>query len=256
MRNPFKRLWQAYERQLERSPVATQVTTSGLLWGLGDLLAQRIEHYEHSRLQTDEASSTPAQVVPGVPKGSSTLQQADQQPTAAAAAAAAPTAAAAETAPTAAAAGDAPSYDWRRAALTGAFGATFIGPIGHFWYLGIDKLCTKWFTPGSASFIATKVIGDTAAMGPFYVTFFFAFGTAAIDNGTWSDFTEKMRKDFVPTLAAEVMVWPVVQTFNFARVPVQHQLLVVNGMTIVDAAFISWARNREDWLGTLLEQWK
>ena len=237
MRNPFKHIWHAYERQLERAPVATQVTTSGLLWGLGDVLAQKIEHYEIRRQQAEEASSTP-QVIPGVHKSSSALQQTNQQPTAAAAA------------------GDALPYDWRRAALTGVFGATLVGPVGHFWYLGIDKACAKFFTPGSAAFIATKVILDTAAMGPFYVSSFFAFGTAFIDGGTWSEFTGKMRKDFVPTLAAEVTFWPVVQTWNFARVPVQHQLLVVNSMTIVDAAFMSWARNHEDWLGTLLEKWK
>jgi protein Mpv17 len=247
MRNPFKQIWHAYERQLARSPVATQVTTSGLLWGMGDLLAQRIEHYEQRRQQANAAASAP-QVVPGVPKSSSSLPQSSQQPPAAAGAA--------EGAAATAAAGDAISIDWRRAALTGVFGATLVGPVGHFWYLGIDKVCAKWLTPGSAAFIATKVIVDTAAMGPFYVSTFFGFGTACIDGGTWSDFTSKMRKDFVPTLAAEVTFWPVVQTFNFARVPVQHQLLVVNSMTIVDAAFMSWARNHEDWLGTLLEKWK
>ncbi len=36
------------------------------------------------------------------------------------------------------------------------------------------------------------------------------------------------------------------------QVPLQHQLLVVNTMTIADAAFMSWARNQEDWLGKAL----
>jgi hypothetical protein len=37
---------------------------------------------------------------------------------------------------------------------------------------------------------------------------------------------------------------------------VQHQLLVVNSMTVLDAAFMSWARNQDDWLGRLLASWK
>jgi protein Mpv17 len=37
---------------------------------------------------------------------------------------------------------------------------------------------------------------------------------------------------------------------------VQHQLLVVNSMTVLDAAFMSWARNQDDWLGRLLDTWK
>lgn len=32
----------------------------------------------------------------------------------------------------------------------------------------------------------------------------------------------------------------------------QHQLLVVNSMTVVDAAFMSWARNQDDWFGRFL----
>lgn len=37
------------------------------------------------------------------------------------------------------------------------------------------------------------------------------------------------------------------QTFNFVRVPVEHQLLAVNFMTLVDASFLSWARGQESW---------
>lgn len=35
------RLWRAYETALERRPIATQAVTSSVLWGAGDLLAQR-----------------------------------------------------------------------------------------------------------------------------------------------------------------------------------------------------------------------
>ncbi len=66
----------------------------------------------------------------------------------------------------------------------------------------------------------------------------------------------QMRTDFWPTLIAEVSIWPVVQAINFAKVPLKHQLLVVNAFTTLDAAFMSWARNREDWFGRLLEQLK
>lgn len=41
------------------------------------------------------------------------------------------------------------------------------------------------------------------------------------------------------------------QSANFAFVPLKHQLLVVNSMTILDAIFMSWARNQDDWFGKL-----
>jgi hypothetical protein len=101
------------------------------------------------------------------------------------------------------------------------------------------------FAPGTAQFIALKVLIDTAVMGPFYVGTFFAYGCAFIDGGGWGEFKRKMATDFVPTLALEVSLWPFVQSINFWKVPVQHQLLVVNSATIVDAAFMSWARNQD-----------
>lgn len=46
---PLKALWGAYERQLERRPVLTQMSTSALLWTSGDVIAQRLEHWEARR---------------------------------------------------------------------------------------------------------------------------------------------------------------------------------------------------------------
>jgi hypothetical protein len=86
-------------------------------------------------------------------------------------------------------------------------------------------------------------------MGPFYVAAFFAWGCALIDFSGMTEFKRKMRVDFVPTLAAEVTFWPVIQGINFSCVPLKHQLLVVNTMTIFDACFMSWSRNQDDWLG-------
>jgi protein Mpv17 len=81
---------------------------------------------------------------------------------------------------------------------------------------------------------------------------FFAWGCALIDHSGWPEFKRKMRVDFLPTLTAEVSIWPIVQSVNFSVVPLQHQLLVINVFTIMDAAFMSWARNQEDWVTKVL----
>ncbi len=39
----IRRSWKAYERTLAEKPVLTQATTSALLWGCGDVLAQRCD---------------------------------------------------------------------------------------------------------------------------------------------------------------------------------------------------------------------
>lgn len=224
MRNPLRALWSAYERTLHRRPVLTQMTTSAVLWGFGDLAAQRLERYEREHAARAAAASAKGKrgakaAAPAQPPGGA-------------------------------------DTDWRRALLTACYGASFVGPVGHFWYLGLDAAVARAFTPGTAQFIALKVLLDTAVMGPFYVSTFFGFGCAFIDGGGWGEFARKMKADFLPTLALEMSLWPVVQSFNFWRVPLQHQLLVVNSATVVDAAFMSWARNQDDWLGKMFARFE
>jgi hypothetical protein len=38
------------------------------------------------------------------------------------------------------------------------------------------------------------------------------------------------------------------------QVPVRHQLLVVNTFSLLDAAFISWVGNQENWYGKILNR--
>ncbi|KAF5836930.1 hypothetical protein DUNSADRAFT_5261 [Dunaliella salina] len=130
-------MWQGYERALHRRPVPTQMATSAVLWGAGDVLAQRVAEGKTSK-----------------------------------------------------------DTDKRRIA-------------------------------------------------------FYAFGSAAIDRSGWQGFKHKIDKDFLSTYMAELVIWPAFQTFNFVKIPVQHQLLAVNFMTLVDASFLSWARNQENWVSTV-----
>jgi hypothetical protein len=39
-----------------------------------------------------------------------------------------------------------------------------------------------------------------------------------MEGGGGAEFKKKMETDFLPTLAAEMAVWPAFQTFNFIRV--------------------------------------
>uniref|UniRef100_A0A7S3VGX4 Peroxisomal membrane protein MPV17 n=1 Tax=Dunaliella tertiolecta TaxID=3047 RepID=A0A7S3VGX4_DUNTE len=186
------RMWQSYERALHRRPVPTQMATSAVLWGAGDVLAQRVAEGKASK-----------------------------------------------------------DIDKRRVGLTSVFGLSFMGPVGHYWYLGLDAMAHKYFAAGSSRLIATKVIVDSLILGPLYVIAFYAFGSAVIDRSGWQGFKHKIDKDFISTYLAELVIWPAFQTFNFVKVPVQHQLLAVNFMTLVDASFLSWARNQENWVSTV-----
>jgi hypothetical protein len=51
---------------------------------------------------------------------------------------------------------DAP-FDARRNLLTCAYGAAFIGPVGHAWYMALDRAARALLTPGSFAFVGGKV---------------------------------------------------------------------------------------------------
>ena len=60
-------------------------------------------------------------------------------------------------------------FSWRRNALTALYGAGFVGPVGHTWYMGLDRAARAMFRPGSFAFVSSKVVADTAVFGPVHV---------------------------------------------------------------------------------------
>jgi len=183
-RLPFRatiaRLAAAYETQLSARPWATQATTSAILWGAGDLLAQRLE----SKLRPDVLA------------------------------------------------------DWRRAGVNTVYGGAFIGPLGHAWLEWLEQARVRSGL-GAVAAVAAKVLADTVVFGPIHVAGYLALPGLACGDSL-DQCTLRVRALFWPTLAAESLAWGVVQTANFALVPVRHQLLVINLVTLADCAFLSW----------------
>lgn len=177
-------VWRGYEHSLRTRPLQTQMVTSTVLWGLGDLFAQRIDG-KHSHNKT-------------------------------------------------------------RTLSTAAYGATVIGPIGHYFYMGMDQVVTRYFKIGTFGFVLAKVLGDELLFGPVHVGGYFAWMTLA-EGGSLQDVKHRIQQDFIPTFMAECLYWPFIQGFNFWKVPVKHQLLVVNTACLADSTFLSWAKAQDDW---------
>ena len=53
------------------------------------------------------------------------------------------------------------------------------GPIGHFFYHGMDKVVTRYFKIGTLGFVLAKVLGDELLFGPVHVGGYFAWMTLA-----------------------------------------------------------------------------
>ncbi|GFQ07955.1 pxmp2/4 family protein 2 [Phtheirospermum japonicum] len=221
------RLWKWYQNCLGTHPIKTQVISSGFIWGFGDIAAQTVTHstaksYHHQITHVRNFSLL-------FPLFFVDLDEDKEL-----------------------------QINWRRVATTGLFGLGFVGPIGHFWYEGLDRVIRSRLKlrPNSFRFVSTKVAVDSIIFGPLDLLLFFTY--MGFSSGkTAAQVKEDVKRDFLPALILEGGVWPIVQVANFRFVPVRYQLLYVNFFCLLDSCFLSWLEQQEDapwkqWFKSLL----
>ncbi|XP_058074345.1 uncharacterized protein LOC131223076 [Magnolia sinica] len=137
--------------------------------------------------------------------------------------------------------------NWKRVATTSMFGFAFVGPIGHFWYEGLDRLIRHRFhlQPKSMRFVTAKVAMDGLIFGPLDLFIFFSYMGLSAGKSV-AQVKEDVKRDFIPALVLEGGIWPLVQVANFRYIPVKYQLLYVNIFCLLDSAFLSWLEQQED----------
>ncbi|XP_022637982.1 mpv17-like protein isoform X1 [Vigna radiata var. radiata] len=148
--------------------------------------------------------------------------------------------------------------NWKRVSTTSLFGLGFVGPVGHYWYEGLDryirlKLMLK---PNSFRFVATKVAVDGFIFGPLDLLVFFTYMGFSSGKSV-PQIKEDVKRDFLPAFVLEGGIWPIVQVANFRFIPVRYQLLYVNFFCLLDSCFLSWVEQQQDapwkqWLKSLL----
>ncbi|XP_073314373.1 uncharacterized protein [Primulina huaijiensis] len=201
------RLWKWYQNCLATHPVKTQVISSGLIWGVGDIAAQTVTQ-STSRRSYDEDKEL--------------------------------------------------KINWRRVATTSLFGLGFVGPVGHFWYEGLDRFIRLrlQLRPNSFRFVGTKVAVDGIIFGPLDLLVFFTYMGFSTGKSV-TQVKQDVKRDFLPALILEGGIWPIVQVANFRFIPVRYQLLYVNFFCLLDSCFLSWIEQQEDapwkqWFKSLL----
>lgn len=193
------KFWKWYQNCLAVHPVKTQMISSGLIWGVGDIAAQTITFSTANRRRK--------------------VSERDKEL----------------------------KINWKRVAATSLFGFGFVGPVGHFWYEGLDRIIKTRFKmqPNSFRFVATKVALDGVIFGPLDLLVFFSY--MGFSNGkSIPQIKEDVKRDFLPALVMEGGIWPILQVANFRYVPVRYQLLYVNFFCLLDSCFLSWIEQQED----------
>ena len=109
----------------------------------------------------------------------------------------------------------------------------------------MDKWALRWFRGGTPRFVAAKVAGDGLVFGPLHVSGYM-MAMSLIDGARVEDAVATVREKFREAYVVELLGWSVVQSVNFRYVPLAYHLLVVNVVTVLDAAFMSWWLNHPE----------
>ncbi|KAJ5806756.1 hypothetical protein N7474_010348 [Penicillium riverlandense] len=116
-------------------------------------------------------------------------------------------------------------HDFGRTGRMALYGGAIFGPAATTWF-GI--LQRHVVLKGTTSTTVARVAADQMLFAPVNLTCFLS--SMAIMEG--SDPVEKLRSAWLPSYQANLMVWPFVQGANFAFVPLELRVLVVNVVSL------------------------
>lgn len=128
------------------------------------------------------------------------------------------------------------AVDVLRAARLGAYGFLIDGPIGSIWY----DILEKYVYPTEQT--STKaVLAKTALDQVVYATIMTAVYFAIIKTmeGQPDLIWATLQSKFVPTLAANYVIWPLAHLINFRFVPSDYRILYNNVICVAWLTYLS-----------------
>lgn len=137
------------------------------------------------------------------------------------------------------------TYDSRRGAAFGAFGAVLTGPINYVWLGGLQRAVQFVAPAGGAAAVASKVAAQSTVMQPFiYLPTF--FGVEAAVRGRAPDAAlVRARELYWPTLQKLWACWTPAVIFAFARLPTHQQAVFFAACSFAWNAVLSFVSNPE-----------
>lgn len=126
--------------------------------------------------------------------------------------------------------------DMVRMLRVGAYGFLIDGPVGSYWYDQLEAYC--W--PEDPTSIKA-VVAKTALDQTVYATLMTAvyFSALRLMEGHPDAIMATLHAKFLPTLAANWVIWPVAHLVNFRFVPAEQRLLYNNVVCIFWLTLVS-----------------
>lgn len=130
-------------------------------------------------------------------------------------------------------------YSLERAMQIGAMGCILIGPVLHFWYGFLWRLLPR----NDALTIVKRLVVDQLLFAPVAVASSLSFLAAA--QGQAADIPRRLKEQVPGAVLNNWKLWPAAQAINFSLVPVPHQVLFANAVSVFWNGYLSWSANQE-----------
>lgn len=120
-----------------------------------------------------------------------------------------------------------------------AFGAMIVAPLGQKWYHFMDTTLSTVWKLNKPSVISCKIVLESLIWNPALTATYFLW-MGIVNQHSPRQIGATFRTTYIPTVFVETTYWPLFDLINFTIVPVHHQLLFVNAVSLLDTAFVSW----------------
>jgi hypothetical protein len=200
---------------MEHHPITTNSFICINLWVAGDVLAQRQEHQQRSRLRRRQTMH---------PESSNHSDETTTR------------------------ASNEDELDWLRAAKCAGFGAFFTGPLVAVWYPFLDKVAVSYRVAARYGVWGPpilKILADEFLMSPPTIIIFFGY-MSIWEGESWREFQTKISQQFLPSWSASLIAWPPVLLATFRFLPVYAQAPFINVCCIAWKAFLSHRNALQD----------
>ncbi|XP_030751107.1 protein Mpv17-like [Sitophilus oryzae] len=134
-----------------------------------------------------------------------------------------------------------PEFDLSRTAKFGFLGTCFVGPTLTVWY----RLLAKQFgTSSSTSTALKKMACDQLIFAPTFLSIFIA-NVNFLSGKSVQDIKQELSRTYLDILIVNWKVWPAVQLVNFYCVPLNYQVLLVQGVALFWNTYLSWKTQKK-----------
>ncbi|KAL5332297.1 hypothetical protein BJX70DRAFT_384522 [Aspergillus crustosus] len=123
-------------------------------------------------------------------------------------------------------------HDLARTGRMVFYGGAVFGPLATKWFGFLQR---NIVLKSSKATTVARVAADQLFFAPIHLSFFLS--AMAVMEG--SDPVQKWKNSFVPGYKANLAIWPLVQGVNFAFVPLELRVLVVNVVSLGWNCFLS-----------------